>query len=218
MSYLAGLSAAGQFSSGAIMVFMAIVLYVNSKQALTHWLKREGRDSRNSLGVFVLQAVCATLLTLGVVWHSLTAVLPFLAIPAAYLLFSRMKGEHFILTEVTGFFLLAVAAPLAELAASGHIDLNLYIGVAVFFTAGVFKVRVQLTKSQGYRILMVVYLVFAALVYQLLALPLVALLPLADNLVFTAILYKVKLRTAGRLELAKGVLFVILIAAAYGGH
>jgi YwiC-like protein len=218
LSYLAGLSATGGLTPAGITAFVAIVLCINSKQAITGWLRSKGRDSQKSFAVFVSQIVIAMVLMVSIAWHSLTAVLPFLVIPAAYLLLFRLKGEHFILTEITGFFLLAFAAPVAELAASGRIDVRLYIAVAVFFTAGVFKVRVQFTRRGAYRVLMVVYLAFAASIYHLLALPLIALVPLADNMVFAVTLYKAKLRTAGWLEVAKGALFVVLIAATYVGR
>ncbi len=218
LSYLAGLSAAGVLSPAGITVFVAVALCINSKQALTRWLKSEGRDSKKSFAVFASQIVIAMLLMASIAWHSLAAVLPFLVIPGAYLLFFRLKGEHFILTEIMGFFLLAFAAPIAELAVSGRIDVRLYIAVAVFFTAGVFKVRVQFTRREAYRVLMVVYVAFAASIYHLLALPLISLVPLADNLVFAVTLYKTKLRTTGWLEVAKGALFVVLIAATYVGR
>ncbi|MEJ2685143.1 MAG: hypothetical protein P8Z71_12200 [Candidatus Sulfobium sp.] len=218
LSYLAGLSVGRQFSPGAAAVFMSVVLCVNSKQALTHWLRSKGPDSRESLAVFISQIMIATLLMGIVTWDSLAAVLPFLVIPAAYLLLLRLRGEHFILTEMTGFFLLAVAAPLAEFASSGRIDIRFYIAVAVFFAAGVFKVRVQFTGRGAYRILMVIYLAFAASIYHILELPLIALVPLSDNLVFAAAPYKVKLRTAGWLEVAKGMLFVVLISVVCGGY
>ena len=216
MSFLAGVSAAGSFNGGTLAVFMAAVLYVNSKQALTQWFRSRGPDSGKSFVVFIAQIVIATLLIAGVAKNDLPVFLPFLLLPAAYLFFFRLRGEHFILTEITGFSLLAVAAPFAEYAASGKIDVKLYLATAVFFTAGVFKVRVQFTKRDLYRILTAAYLAFAVTIYYLLALPLVALLPLLDNLFFAVVLYKVKLRTAGWLEVAKGALFVALIAASHG--
>lgn len=218
LAYLAGVSAAGRFNVDSIAVLAAIVFYVNSKQALTRWFRSKGPDSRRPLAVFLAQIIVATLLMAGVALHYLATVLPFLGIAAAYLFFFRFRGEHFILTEITGFFLLAAAAPLAELGASGIFDVRLYIAVAVFFTAGVFKVRVQFTRLDMYRILMAAYLAFALTIYYLLAVPFVALIPLLDNLYFAATLYKVRLRTAGWLEVAKGALFVVLISAAYGGH
>lgn len=216
LSYLAGLSVAGRFGSGSIAVLVAAALCINSKQALTQWFRGKGRDSRRSLSVFVLQILIAVPLLLGVAWHNLSTLLPFLGIPAAYILFFRLKGEHFILTEIAGFFLLAFAAPLAELAASRSFDVRLYVAVAVFFTAGVFKVKVQLTRRSTYRLLMVAYVALALAVYHLLALPLIALVPLFDNLVFAATIYKVRLRTSGWIEVSKGVLFVLLIATFFG--
>ncbi|MEJ2697150.1 MAG: YwiC-like family protein [Candidatus Sulfobium sp.] len=218
LSYLTGLSAGGRFSPGAAAVFAALVLYVNSKQALTLWLRGKGPDSGKYIAVFLVQIGTGTLLIVSVAWHTFPAVLPFLIIPAAYLLLFLLKGEHFILTEIAGFFLLAVAAPFAELPASGSVDVTLYMAVALFFTAGVFRVRMQFTRQNTYRILMVAYLVLAASIYQFLALPLIALAPLTDNLVCAATLYKVRLRTAGRLELGKGLMFVVLMTVAYAGH
>lgn len=218
LSFAAGLTAAGRFSPAVIAVLTATVLFVNSKQALTQYLRGRGLDSRMSLAVFLSQISIATLLIAAAARHSLMTVLPFLIVPAAYLFFFRFKGEHFMLTEITGFFLLSVSAPFAELAAVGHVDVRLYLAVSAFFAAGVFKVRAQLTRRKAYRILMVAYVALAASVYHLLALPLVALIPLAENLVFAATLYKSRLRVTGWLEVAKGVLFVIIIAAVYPGH
>lgn len=218
LCYLAGLCVGSQFGPDAVAVFAAVILCVNSKQALTHWLRSKRRDSRESLAVFVSQIMIAALLVGTATWDSLTAFLPFLVMPVAYLLLLFLMGEHFILTEITGFFLIAVAAPLAEFASSGLIDVKLYIAVAVFFAAGVFKVRLQFTGRGVYRLLMVAYVVLVSYVYHFLDLSLVPLLPLFDNLVFAAAPYKVRLRTAGRLEVVKGVLFVALIAAVWAGH
>lgn len=218
LSYLAGLSAAGRAGAGAAAAFAAVVLYVNSKSALMQCLRNKGRDFRKSLALFLVQVAIATFLAVAAVQQTVTAVLPFLILPAAYLLLLRLRGEHFILTEVAGFFLLAVSAPLAELSASGNMDGRLYLAVAIFFTAGVFKVRVQFTRRNAYRILMAAYTAFAASIYHFLDLPLIALVPLAENLVFAATLYRVKLRITGWLEVAKGALFVAIIAAFYGVH
>lgn len=218
LCYLAGLCAGPQFVPGAVAVFAAVILCVNSKQALTRWLRSKGRDSRESLAVFVSQIIIAALLVGTTTWGSLAAFLPFLVVPAAYLLLLLLLGEHFILTEITGFFLIAVAAPLAEFASSGLVDVKLYVAVAVFFAAGVFKVRLQFTGRGVYRLLMVAYLVLVSSVYHILDLSLVPLLPLLDNLVFAAAPYKVRLRTAGRLEVVKGVVFVALIVAVWAGH
>lgn len=218
LSCLTGLFVAGQISRGVIFVLPALVLYVNSKQALTHWLRSKGRNSLEPLTVFISQIMIATFLLGSVAWHDLPEILPLAVIPALYLSLWRLKGEHFLFTEITGFFLLALAAPLSEFASSGRIDMKLYAATAVFFAAGVFKVRLRLTRQNLYRILMIAYLVFAASIYHLLALPFILLVPLTDNMVFAGIPYKIKLRTAGRLEAAKGVLFVILIATFYGAR
>jgi hypothetical protein len=124
-------------------------------------------------------------------------------------------GEHSILTEISGFVLLSLSSLFARLAASGVIDPALFIAVAVFFTAGVFKVRVQFKKGVAQRILMVIYIAFAFIVYQLIPIPVLALLPLIDNLIFSITLYRVKVRVTGWLEVLKGVIFLLLMALGY---
>ena len=98
----------------------------------------------------------------------------------------------------------------------GTLDLTLYAAVAVFFCAGVFKVRVQLRKRDVDRIVSLVYLYIAAMAYVVLKLPVIILLPLLDNVIFTIVLYQVKLKTTGWIEVGKSVLFLVLIAVYYG--
>jgi hypothetical protein len=62
---------------------------------------------------------------------------------------------------------------------------------------------------------MVIYVGFAIAVYWLMHGPVVVLLPLIDNLVFSITLYKLKLRFTGWLEVIKGVAFLLLMAMNY---
>jgi hypothetical protein len=136
-------------------------------------------------------------------------------VPLAYLLCLRFLGEHSILTEISGFVLLSLSSLVASLATSGVIDPALFIAVAVFFTAGVFKVRVQFKKGMAQRIIMVIYVAFACIVYRLIPMPAFALIPLIDNLIFSITLYRVKVRVTGWLEVLKGVIFLLLMALSY---
>jgi hypothetical protein len=133
----------------------------------------------------------------------------------AYLLLFLLAGEHALATEITGFLLLTLSSLLARFSIDNLIDFRLYVAAALFFTAGVFRVRVQLKKGKKERLAMLLYSFLSCAVYAAMQLPLLPLLPLADNIIFAAIPYRVRLRTTGRIELAKGLLFVILMAASY---
>ena len=45
LSYLTGLVVSGRVTPGAVAVFIAIALYINSKQAFVLWMRRRGRKS-----------------------------------------------------------------------------------------------------------------------------------------------------------------------------
>ncbi|MDH4233333.1 MAG: hypothetical protein OEW04_15045, partial [Nitrospirota bacterium] len=133
----------------------------------------------------------------------------------AYLFCLKFLGEHSILTEISGFVLLSLSSLIAKFTTSGVIDPGLFIAASVFFTAGVFKVRVQFTKGMAQRILMVIYIAFAFTTYWLMHIPVLVLLPLTDNLIFSLTLYRAKLRVTGWLEVLKGVAFLLLMALSY---
>lgn len=215
LSYLTGLVVCGRVTPGAAAVFMAIALYINSKQAFVLWMRRrEGNPSR-SLAAFVLQVLAATMLLLPVLGKDLDSLMPYALVPFAYLISLKFLGEHALITEISGFVLLSLSALVAKLTATGVIDPALFAAVTIFFTAGVFKVRVQFAKGMLQRFLMVIYVGFAIAAYWLIHTPLIVLLPLIDNLVFSITLYKLKLRVTGWLEVLKGVAFVLLMAMNY---
>lgn len=215
LSYLTGLIVSGRVTPGSVAVFIAIALYINSKQAFVHWMRRRQEDTARSLAVFMVQISVATMMLLPVMGSGLVLLIPYVLVPLAYLLCLKFLGEHSILTEISGFVLLSLSALVAKLTTTGMIDPALFTAVAVFFTAGVFKVRVQFTKGMLQRVLMVIYIAFAIAAYRLTHAPLLALLPLIDNLVFSITLYRVKLSVTGWLEVLKGVIFLFLMALSH---
>ncbi len=215
LSYLTGLVVSGRVIPGALSVFMAIALYINSKQAFVLWMRRRGGKAARFLAVFVLQVLVATMLLLPVLGKDLALLMPYALVPFTYLICLKFLGEHSLITEISGFVLLSLSAVVAKLTATGVIDPALFAAVAVFFTAGVFRVRVQLTKGARQRILMVIYVGFAIVIYLLMHTPVLILLPLIDNLVFSMTLYRLKLRGTGWMELIKGAAFLLLMAMNY---
>jgi hypothetical protein len=63
------------------------------------------------------------------------------------------------------------------------------------------------------RVYSVLYVLFAAYAYRRFHISLLILLPLVDNLIVAATLYKVKLQTTGWIEVAKSLLFLGLMIA-----
>ena len=215
LSYLTGLVVSDRITPGVVTVFMAIALYINSKQAFVLWMRRREGNRSRSLAAFMLQILAATMLLLPVLGKNLALLMPYAFVPLAYLISLKFLGEHSIITEISGFFLPSLSALLAKLTATGVIDPLLFTTVAFFFTAGVFKVRVQFAKGMLQRILMVIYVGFAIAVYWLMHTSVLILLPLIDNLAFSITLYRLKLRFTGWLEVLKGVAFLLLMAMNY---
>jgi len=52
LSYLTGLIVSGRVTAPAVAVFIAIALYINSKQAFVLWMRRRGESPVRSLTVF----------------------------------------------------------------------------------------------------------------------------------------------------------------------
>jgi hypothetical protein len=215
LSFLTGLVVSGRATPGAVAVFIAIALYINAKQAFVLWMRRRGGKPSESLAAFAVQVLVATVMLLPVLWESLGPLMPYVLVPLAYLLCLKFLGEHSLFTEISGFVLLSLSALVAKLATTGVIDPALFATAAIFFTAGVFKVRIQFRKGILYRTLMVIYIGCALVVYRLIHTPVLVLLPLLDNLIFSITLYQAKVRVTGWLEVLKGVLFLLLMAYSF---
>jgi hypothetical protein len=102
---------------------------------------------------------------------------------------------------------------LAKFLVVEGVDVRLYVAAALYFTAGVFKVKAVLLKKTRDRVLTVLYVLFALYVYQRFHIALIILLPIAENVVMAATLYKVRLQTTGWIEVAKSIIFFGLMLA-----
>ena len=213
VAYLIGIGVSRAFTWTLIPLFLALGLLINSKQAYTKWTRRP--EDRKSLMIFAGQIAIAAIILLAVFGADIPMLLPLLIFPVAYLLMSRFAGEHSVLTEMLGFTLISLSAVLAKFLLTGGLDVRLFVGTALYFTAGVFKVKAVLMKKKKDRVLTMLYVVFAAVVYHLMHIPLIILLPLVDNLIVSAFLYKVRLQTTGWIEVAKSLIFLSLFIYCY---
>ncbi len=213
IAFLTGLVASRGFVGQVIPVFLALALLVNSKQSFTKWIR--GKGEKAALFIFLGHIIAAAVIFILFFGEDIPQLLPLLVFPIAYILMNRFAGEHFILTEVLGFALISLAAVLAKFTVTGGVDVRLFFAVAFYFTAGVFKVKTLLLKKMRDRILTVLYVMLAAVVYRGFYVSLVILLPLVDNILAAVLLYKVKLKTTGWIEVSKSILFLVLVAIFY---
>ena len=211
VAFILGLAVSRAFPWQAVPVLFALGLLINAKQAYTKWVRQP--TVREHLLVFLLQVALGASALLVIYRESLLQLLPLLVLPAAYLLANRFAGEHFVLTELLGFALLSLAAVLAKFLVVGGVDVRLFVAAALYFTAGVFKVKAVLLKKVRDRILTVLYVLFAAYAYHRFHIALLILLPLVENVVMALTLYKVRLQTTGWIEVAKSLLFLGLCVA-----
>jgi hypothetical protein len=213
ISSLIGLGVSRAFTWAVVPLFLSLCLLSNSKQAFMKWLRK--RDDRTPLMVFLGHLAAAAAILLLVFQGDIIMLLPLLIVPAAYLAVNRLAGEHFIVTELLGFTLLSLAAVLVKFLLTGGLDVPLFLGVAFYFTAGVFKVKALLLKKPLYRVLTVLYLLVAVYVYDRMHIPKIILLPLAENLAAVSGLYTVRLQTTGWIEVAKSLAFLALFVIYY---
>jgi hypothetical protein len=213
ISSLIGLGVSRAFTWAVVPLFLSLCLLSNSKQAFMKWLRK--RDDRTPLMVFLGHLAAAAAILLLVFQGDIIMLLPLLIVPAAYLAVNRLAGEHFIVTELLGFTLLSLAAVLVKFLLTGGLDAPLFLGVAFYFTAGVFKVKALLLKKPLYRVLTVLYLLVAVYVYDRMHIPKIILLPLAENLAAVSGLYTVRLQTTGWIEVAKSLAFLALFVIYY---
>jgi len=209
VAFLTGLGVSRAFPWQSVPLLLALGLLVNSKQAYTRWLR--GQGDRRPLVIFLGQIAVATIVLLALFKGSLPQLLPLLVVPAAYLLMNRFAGEHHILTELLGFALLSLAAVLAKFLIVQGVDVRLFVATALYFTAGVFKVKAVLLRKTRDRFLTVLYVLFALYVYRRFSIASFVLLPLMENVVMAITLYKVRLQTTGWIEVVKSIAFLALM-------
>lgn len=202
----------GSYIKG-ISAILALSLLTNSKQAITIWKREE--HQKKYIKAFIIQVLLGLSILAALKGLSIIKLLPYASIPVLYILLLFFAGEHKIYTEITGFATLTLSSLIAKFTSTGIVDLTLYIGVAVFFIAGVFKVRVQLSKRLIWRILMMLYITLSLFIYFLLETSSFVLLPLLDNVIFSITMYRVKLKVTGWIEVSKGIAFLILMVFYY---
>ncbi|MFN3740623.1 MAG: YwiC-like family protein [Thermodesulfovibrionales bacterium] len=207
-SFLSGIILAQRIELSLFLTFSGLCLFINSKQAYVIW-QRLGQ--KEAFIVFIAQILTGLIMFIFSMGAAVFRLYPLASIPLIYLLFLRYSGEHSIFTEIAGFLTLCLASPVTYFSLTEEINLMLYIIISLFFIAGVFKVRVQLKRGIRERILMILYLIFLLILSLTFHIRPWIFTPLIDNLIFSLTLYRVRLKVTGWIEVAKGILFLLLL-------
>lgn len=198
------------FSNLTALTILGLTFLVNSKNPLasalrTRWEKKE------HVFWFLFFTVSGLVLLAPFLIEGIKTFLIFSVLVFSYAIFLYKGKEHNLFTELNGFALLTLSAPIVYFTVTGELSLKLYAAVLLFFGAGVFKVRVRIRKTLQYRWVMALYCAGAAVIYYLLDIPVLILLPLTENIVSALLMREEKLRTTGYTELIKGIIFIILV-------
>jgi hypothetical protein len=202
---------ARDFSDITILTIMGLVLLINSKSPLMSAVRtKEGK--KEHLLWFASFCIFGCILLIPFLNEGFRSFLFFSPLVLSYLVLILKGKEHNLLTELNGFALLILSAPIVYFVITGELSLRLFFAVFVFFASGVFKVRARIKKTHFFRWIAVVYCAFAFIIFHsLLNISPVVLLPLVENIVSMVRMREEKLRTTGNIELIKGLVFTSLL-------
>ncbi len=211
ISFVTGLIIARDLNPSAFYILIALSLLVNSKQSMSIFLRRK---SNVALIVFLFE-ILAGIFILSLLLD-IERILLYGVIPLLYFLLFIFMGEHFLLTEITGFGVLTLSSLLSYYAITERVDNLLYLTTFIYFASGVFKVRIYLKRDILHRLFMFSYMILVILFSYLSRVNILIFSPLVENVVYAVSLYRVRLSFIGWTEVLKGLLFIILMAGLYG--
>jgi hypothetical protein len=198
------------FANETALTILGLTFLINSKNSLASILKTKGRKKESVLW-FLFFSIAGFALLMPFLIDGVKAFLIFSFLVLSYVILLSHGKEHYLFTELNGFALLALSAPIVYFVVTGEMSLRLYLSVLIFFAAGVFKVRARIKRTFTYRWIMVIYCAAAVVIFHYLDIPIILLLPLTENVIFALWMREEKLKTTGDIELTKGIIFVILI-------
>ncbi len=197
-----------KFAALTALTILGMAFLINAKNPLASVIRSKVKKEQVTWLLFF--TVTGLALLIPFLSEGLGTFSVFSVIVTSYVILLASGKEHHIATELSGFCLLTVAAPAVYFAVTGVMSWKLYLAVSVFFSAGVFKVRLRLRKTPLFRWVMILYCAAAATTFYLLNIFVIILLPLIENIMTAVWLREEKLRTTGNIELAKSIAFLIL--------
>jgi hypothetical protein len=194
-----------------VLTILGLVMLINSKNPLAALLRSKDSKKEHVVWFLVFSMTGLVFLTPFII-DGIGKFAVFALLAFSYVIFLVNGKEHHILSELNGFALLTLSAPIVYFAITGEMSLKLYAVIFVYFAAGVFKVRVRIRKTTFHRCLMAIYCIAAVTIYYFLNVPIIVLLPLIENIWTVVMMREEKLKTTGYIELTKSVVFVILLS------
>ncbi len=199
-----------EFAAQTALTVAGLSFLINSKNPLNLALRSKG-SKREYMCWFLFFIVGGLVLLYPFLTEGITGFYMFSVLIASYAALLFLGKEHSLVTELNGFALLTLSAPVVYFSVTGQVLLKLYAVVLIYFVAGVLKVRVRVKKSFTYRAVMVLYCAGAVTAYHLMNVSSVLALPMIENIVSSVWLRDEKLRTTGNIELIKSIVFIVLI-------
>ncbi len=200
-----------EFSVEILLTVLGLAFLINSKNPLTLFLRAREQKKEHLLW-FIFFSLTGVILLAPFLREGIKNFLFFSPLIISYIILLLRGKEHLLITELNGFALLTLAAPISHFVITGEMSIRLFLCVYIFFAAGVFKVRTRLKKNLTYRVLMILYCAVSLGLFYLLNISPFILLPLIENIISVIWMKEEKLRTTGNTELIKGVVFTALLA------
>ena len=198
------------FSIKTLFTVLGLSLLINSKNPLASTIRTKGANKEHLLW-FLFFSLAGLAFLAPFLVDGLKPFSIFFLFIASYVILLSHGKEHYLVTELNGFALLTLSAPIVYFMITGEMSLRLYAAVFIFFAAGVLKVRVRLKKTLVFRWITAFYCSAAPVVFYALNIPVILLLPLLENIFHVLLMRKEKLKTTGDIELIKAVIFIVLI-------
>ncbi len=210
----------GDFIATALMTITGLSFLINAKipfsalirsKAFTESGESEtGNRNKENLYWFLFFMLAGLGLLIPFLINGFSYFIGFTLLVVSYSICMAKGKEHYLIAEINGFALLTLSAPIIYFTVTGDISMRLYAAVLIFFIAGVLKVKVRIRKTPAYRITMICYCMAALIVFHFLHISLILLVPLLENVISSIWMRDEKLKTVGDIELAKGIIFIIL--------
>ncbi len=199
-----------EFAGTTVLTIVGLTFLINFKNPLASAVRTRGERKEHVLWALFF-GVSGILLLVPFLSDGIKVFSVFSVLMLSYVILISRGKEHHLLTELNGFALLTLSAPVVYFTVTGELSQKLYAAVLLFFSAGVFKVRVRIRKTMKYRLIMVCYCALAAVIYYILDISLLILLPFMENIISAVKMKEEKLRVTGYTELVKGIVFIILV-------
>jgi CHASE2 domain-containing sensor protein len=244
--FILGTFVGGSFGVNGAVLLVSVIFGYMARHAWNVYLRqtKDKRRKRGALGWSLMYSLISLgggtyLLFVAGLWDILQFALLALVVGVMTLIFSRQKMEFTAGGEIAGIMGLTLAAPAAELVASGELSaqtVGLYVLCLFFFAGSVYHVRYLVRSkkaTQGpaeerlkhglpsiiYHVLILAIVVLGSTVLQWFP-PLapVALIPVVMKALWTVghrYVKPLQVRQIGYREVAHTVIFVVIAGLAY---